>query len=159
MGDNLPAPLSVSIRDLPEVHVACIEYRPGPGQSDMHSQIGECFQRVKDWAGPGRYDPAAQLTIGAIHLAGGQLESYDCCIQVAGEVQSGSEGVEIKSLPGGRYAVLQILKDPRIIGELIGRFYQAYLPQNDLQIDGSRPTYEIYFGSTMEYCVPILAHL
>lgn len=34
--------------------------------------------------------------------------------------------------------------------------YQEYVPQNRLQIDALRPTYEIYYESTLEYCVPIL---
>jgi hypothetical protein len=30
------------------------------------------------------------------------------------------------------------------------------VPQNRIEIDGMRPSYEIYYEKTMEYCVPIL---
>jgi len=52
--------------------------------------------------------------------------------------------------------VVCIAKDSSIIGDSIGRFYQKYVPQNNIRIDGMRPTYEVYYESTMEYCVPIL---
>jgi DNA gyrase inhibitor GyrI len=71
------------------------------------------------------------------------------------QVQGGSGEVGIQDLVGGRYAVVIIDKDPRIIGDSIGRFYQEYAPQNHIEIDGMRPTYEVYYESTMEYCVPI----
>jgi len=51
--------------------------------------------------------------------------------------------------------VVKIAKDPRTIGDSIGRFYRDYVPQNDIRVDGTRPTYEIYWENTMDYCVPI----
>ena len=156
MNDNIPSALLVSIKKLPSVHVAYIEYKVDDEQSNMHDKIGECFQRVQAWLRERGYDPLTQLTIGAIKTVNGQLASYDCCIQVSEKVQSGSEGVDIKELPSGQYAVLSIQKDPTIIGNSIGSFYQEYVPQNHIDIDGTRPTLEIYYKSTMEYCVPIL---
>jgi hypothetical protein len=38
----------------------------------------------------------------------------------------------------------------------IGRFHREYVPHSGLEIDGTRPTYDIYYASTMEYCVPIV---
>ena len=49
-----------------------------------------------------------------------QLLSYACCIQIAEEVQSGSGGVAVTELPGGRYAVVSIEKVPEIISDSIG---------------------------------------
>jgi|GEM_PF-209835 len=152
---SVPGSLSVSIKDLPPVHVAYIEYRPGAEQDDMHAEIAECFRRVRAWLTERGHDPMT-LTIGAINMADGRLSSYECCIQVPDEVQGGSGTVAVKDLPGGRYAVVSIEKDPRIIGESIGRFYQEVVPQNNLKIDNLRPTYEVYYERTMEYCVPIL---
>lgn len=102
------------------------------------------------------YDPHTLLTIGAFKATDGQLLSYECCVQAPEQVKSGSEGVGVKELPGGRYAVVSIKKDAAIIGDSIRRFYQEYAPHHSIQIDGTRPTYEIYYESTMEYCVPIL---
>jgi DNA gyrase inhibitor GyrI len=148
--------LSVSIRDLPSVHVAYIEYKANAEQGDMHNEIGECFRRVQAWLGGRGYDPMTQLTIGVINMVDGRLSSYECCVQVPDKVQGGSGAVGVQDLLGGRYAVVSIEKDPRIIGESIGRFYEEYAPQNRFKIDGLRPTYEIYYERTMEYCVPIL---
>ena len=156
MTNDPNASLSVSIRDLTSVHAACIEYKATADRSDMHDKIGECFRRVQGWLRERDYDPMTQLTIGAINMVDGQLASYDCCVQVPEGVQSGSEGVDVKDLAGGRYAVLSMQKAPAVIGSSIGRFYQEYVPRNQIDIDGARPTYEIYYESTMEYCVPIL---
>jgi len=150
------ATLSVSIRELPSVHVAFIEYKANAEQGDMHNKIGECFRRVQAWVRERGYEPLTQLTIGAIRMVDGQLSSYECCVQIPEQEQSGSGGVDIKELLGGRYAVVCIVKDSSIIGDSIGRFYQEYVPQNNIRIDGMRPTYEVYYESTMEYCVPIL---
>ena len=155
MSDNAATLLSVSIRELPTVHVAYIEYKPDAEQGDMHAQIGDCFRRVQAWVREHGYDPLSRLTIGAIKMTDGQLSSYECCVQVPEQVQSGSGDVEIQELVGGRYAVVTIEKDPRIIGDSIGRFYEEYMPQNNVEIDGMRPTYEVYYESTIEYCVPI----
>jgi DNA gyrase inhibitor GyrI len=76
--------------------------------------------------------------------------------EVLAHVQSGIEPIDIKDLPGGRYAVVRIEKDPAVIGSSIDRFYQEYVPQSRLELDGRRPTREIYYESTMEYCVPVL---
>lgn len=151
--------LSVSIRDLPVIRVAYIEYKPDAEQGDMHAQIGDCFRRVQAWVRERGHDPLSRLTVGAIKMAGGQLSSYECCVQVPEQVQDGSGEVSVQDLVGGRYAVVTIEKDPRIIGDSIGRFYQEYAPQNHIEIDGSRPTYEVYYESTMEYCVPIVWHV
>lgn len=99
---------------------------------------------------------ARTRTVGVIEARDGRLESYGCCIRVPGEVESGSNGVEVVDLPGGRYAVLTMKKDPEVIGPSIGRFYEEYAPRAELRIDADRPTYEVYLEGTMDYCVPIL---
>jgi DNA gyrase inhibitor GyrI len=156
MRNSAAASLSVSIRELPSVHAACISYTASDEQHDLHNEIGDCFRHVQAWVREHGYDPFATLTIGVPALVGGRLSSYECCIEVPEDVQGGSSGVGVKELPGGRYAVVSIEKDPAIIGDAIGRFYQEYVPQNALKIDGRRPTYEIYYASMMEYCVPLL---
>ncbi len=51
--------------------------------------------------------------------------------------------------------MVSIDKDPRTIGDSIARFYREYVPENNIKVDGMRPTYEIYWEDTMDYCVPI----
>ena len=155
MNDNTTTALSVSIKELPSVHAAYITY-PLKGEPGEFDAIHECFQRVQAWVREHGCDPFAQLNVGALRSIDGRPSSYDCCVQVPGRIQSGSGGVDLQELPGGRYAVASIRKDPAIIGDSIRRFYQEYVPQHKTEIDGTRPTYEIYFESTLEYCVPIL---
>jgi DNA gyrase inhibitor GyrI len=156
MSENATPSLSVSIKELPAVHVAYIDYEANAEQGDFHNEIRKCFQRVQNWVRKLDYDPYTLLNVGIPNVVDGQLSSYGCCVQVPEVVQSGSDGVNIKELTGGRYAVVSIEKDPKIIGDSIDQFYQEYVPQNNIRIDGIRPTYEVYYESTLEYCVPIL---
>ena len=154
MSDNAAPSFSVSIQELPSIHVACIEYKPNAAQGNLHDEIGDRFRQVQAWVRERGYDPFTR-TIGAIQMVDDRLASYACCIQISEEVQSGSGGVGITELPGGRYAVVSMEKDPGIIGESISRFYREYVPQHSLGLDSNRPTYEVYYESRMEYCVPI----
>jgi DNA gyrase inhibitor GyrI len=136
---------------------AYIAYPANPEPGDFANQIRQVFQRLQTWVRALGYDPYTLLTIGVVKITDGRLSSYECCVQVPEEVQGGgSDEINFQDLPGGHYAVVAIEKDPVIIGDTIGCFYQEYVPQNHLQIDGARSTYEIYFQTTMEYCVPIL---
>jgi len=148
--------LSVSIKDLASVRVAYINYQVEGESGNSFNEIHECFQRVESWVRQHGSDPFSVLNVGALNMVEGRLLSYECCVEAPEQVQSGSDGVDVKELPGGRYAVLSIIKDPRIIGPTIGQFHQEYMPQHNLAIDGTRPTYEIYYEKTIEYCVPIL---
>jgi DNA gyrase inhibitor GyrI len=155
MRDGLATSLAVSIRELPSVHVAYIDCKVDFAQGDFSNEIHKCFQRVQTWVRELGYDPYKLLTIGAIQVVNSRLAVYECCVQIPEEVQSGSDDVGIRELLGGRYAVVSIKKEPAIIGDSISRFYQEYAPQNNIEIDGTRPTYEIYYENTVEYCVPI----
>jgi len=125
MSDDTATSLSVSVKELPSVHVAYIAclLKGEPGE---FGEIHECFQRVQAWVRERGYDPFSQLNVGALRSMDGRPSSYDCCVQVP-EVQSGSGDVEIQELPGGRYEVVSIRKDPAIIGDSIHRFYQFAL--------------------------------
>jgi DNA gyrase inhibitor GyrI len=148
--------LDVTIRDMSTVHAVYIRCLAQVDQGQFSQTIRESFQKVQSWVKGLGHDPYKMLTIGVIYQAGEQLSHYDCCVQVPEGTSAGKSEIAIQDLPGGRYAVLAIPKDPAVIGPSIGRFYQEYLPQSDFKVDASRPTYEIYFERTMEYCVPIL---
>lgn len=156
MNHSVDTPLSVSIEDMPTVRVAYIECRMSVEQDQFRSEIRECFQRLQVWVRGLGYDPCALLTIGVSKLVGGQLSSYECCVQIPAQVKNGTDGVGIKNVVGGRYAVASIEKDQAIIGDSIRRFYQEYVPHSKVGVDSTRPTYEVYYENTMEYCVPIL---
>lgn len=156
MSDSTAARLVVSIGELPPVHVAYIGCDLAAAGGDVAGEIRQHFQRVQAWVREQGHDPHSLWSIGALRTVAGRPSSYECCVQVPEEVQRGSAGVGIQELPGGRYAVVSIARDPAIIGRTIGHFHQEYIPQHDIQIDGSRPTLEIYYGRTMDYCVPIV---
>ena len=147
--------LSVAIKDLQPVHVARVDYLPGVEAGDMHELIHACFERIQAWMRSLGLDPMSFLHIGVPVLQDGQLMLYECCVQVPANLHTAPQEIRIKDLPGGRYAVLSMSKDPAIIGASIGRFYQEYIPDEGLGIDARRPTYEIYYDTTMEYCVAI----
>ena len=155
MNHNEDIVLNVSVQDLPTVHVAYIDYQASSDQGDFHSEIRACFQRVQSWVRGLGHDPYSLLNVGVPNVHDGHLVSYGCCVQIPEDVQSGSDRVDIRELPGGRYAVVKMDKDPQTIGDSIGRFYQEYVPKNNLKIDRMRPTYEIYWEDTLDYCVPI----
>ena len=155
MSGNTATSLSVSVSELPAVHVAYLVYTANAEPGDLYNEIRKCFQRVQKWVQTLGLDPFTLLHVGIPVVQDGRLSRYECCVEVPATVQSGLDDIGIKDLPGGRYAVVSIRKDPAIIGDSIARFYQEYVPQNRIEIDGMRPTYEIYYESTMEYCVPI----
>jgi len=156
MSDHTANSLSVSIQELPAARVAYLDYEARAEQGDLYSEIHQCFQRVQRWVQGLGLDPFTLRHVGIPVVQDGRLSRYECCVEVPAHVQSGSDDIGIQELPGGRYAVVSMPKDPPVIGPSIGRFYQEYVPQNHIEIDGMRPTYEIYYESTMEYCVSVL---
>jgi DNA gyrase inhibitor GyrI len=147
---------SAIARELSSVHVAYPSHQAKVEQGNLYNETGRCFQRVQAWVQGLGLDLAVLLHVGVPVLKDGRLLRYECCVEVPAQVQNGLDDIGIQGLPGGRFAVVSIQKDPAIIGPSIGRFYQEYVPQNHLQIDGLHPTYEIYYESTLEYCVPIV---
>jgi DNA gyrase inhibitor GyrI len=156
MSENLAAALAVSIRELSPVHVATIDYVPSAEPGDLHDEIHQCFERIQTCVKSLGLEPFTLLQIGIPVLQDGQLLKYEWCVELPLTAQSGAEEAGIQDLPGGPYSILIMQKDPAVIGESIGRFYQEYLPQNHIEMDGLGPTYELYYETTMEYCVPIL---
>jgi DNA gyrase inhibitor GyrI len=95
-------------------------------------------------------DPDTLLPIGIPQVVDGQLVSYDCCIEFPLQ-----DAADTRMLPGGRFAVLTVEKIPARIGPAIRSFWGDYLPEHGLLVDEERPTYEIYFTDTLDYCVPV----
>lgn len=155
MNNNSAAPLDVAIRELPAVRVAYLAYKPGPDQDSLGREIRQRFECVQSWLETLGYDPYTRLTIGAFAALEDRLLRYECCIEVPEEVEVAPEDIRIKRLPGGRYAVITIARNPEAITESVRRFYEEYALQNNLEVDFRRPTYEIYYADVLEYCVPL----
>jgi len=87
MSDNTAASLSISIKELPSVHVAYIAYRLKGSQANL-ARYMNVFNECKPGQGA-RLRSFSQLNVGALRSVDGRPSSYDCCVQVP-EVQSGS---------------------------------------------------------------------
>jgi DNA gyrase inhibitor GyrI len=156
MNPDPNTPLQVEIRELPAVRVVTLAFMP-ESQSENHgTEIRSRFERVQEWLKGLGLDPYTRLTIGEIVSIDERLLRYDCCVEIPDEVQICPEGMRIRRLHGGRYAVLTITKEPEVITDSIRRLYEQWVPEHELKIDASRPTYEIYWADTMDYCVPLM---
>lgn len=147
--------LSVCIRDLPSMRVACLSCPAGGLQPEMSLHIRDAFQRVQAFVQSLDHDPYSLLTVGALRMEEDRLSTYDCCVQVPSHVQVPEGDIKLSELPGGRYAVLSMPKDPATIGPTIAQLYRDYVPGHKLELDPTRPAYEIYYEKTMDYCVAI----
>ena len=146
---------SVSIRDLLPVEVAYTRCRVEQAAGNFSDQIRAGFQVVKDWATQKGYDLSPLKVIGIPQVSNGQLTGYECCIELPEPADVNEEKIQTKQLTGGKYAVLTLEKDSARIGETIGRFFAEYVPEHQLALDDSRPSYEIYYEYLMDFCVPI----
>lgn len=147
--------LNVSFEDFPARYVAFLVYRTDQAAGDFDHVMREYFEKVKSWAKEYGVDIMTVPVIGIAQVDQGKLQAYECCIQVP-DTLSGDGNIATKTLPGGKYAIVHIEKQSEIIGQTIGRFFQEYVPSANLRIENSRPTYEIYWDKTMDFCVPIL---
>jgi DNA gyrase inhibitor GyrI len=118
--------------------------------------IRNTFDQIKSWVRE-HGDIAENVpAIGIASVLDGKLQSYECCIPISENLSlDENSALNVKSLPGGKYVIVKIEKQSEIIGETIRRFFEEYVPNANLQIDNSRPTYEVYWDTTMDFCVPI----
>jgi DNA gyrase inhibitor GyrI len=133
----------------------CLSCQLDQASGQFSTQIAECFGHVKRWLGQQDHAVADCLIIGIPHVLERQLIGYDCCVESAHIATPLPQGWHTKHVPGGRYAVLSLEKDSATIGQRIGQFFAEYVPQHQLILDATRPSYEVYFGQTMDYCTPI----
>jgi DNA gyrase inhibitor GyrI len=147
--------LRVIIQELPVREVVCLSCQLNQASGEFSTQIEQGFGQVKRWVEQHDQAVAGRLIIGIPHVVERHLIGYDCCVEAAGIATSLPEGWQIKHLPAGRYAVLSLAKDSATIGQRIGQFFATYVPQHLLILDGKRPSYEVYYAQTMEYCIPI----
>ena len=147
--------LQVHIQELPAHEVVCLTCQLDQTTGQFSTQIGEGFGQVKRWLEQHNQAVADRLVIGIPHVVGQQLVGYDCCVELPHIATPLPPGWQTKHLPEGRYAVLSLEKDSATIGERIGQFFAEYVPQHQLILDATRPSYEVYYAQTMDYCIPI----
>lgn len=156
---NNPAalPLNVSLADRPAQRVAFLRYQTHQTAGNYDRAIRDHFEQIKAWVQAQGADTTAVPAIGIAQVVEGQLQAYECCIPIPAELPVNHPHVRAKIIPGGKYAVVHIAKQGALIGATIGRFFQEYVPSAQLQFDHARPTYEVYWGKTLDFCVPVLA--
>jgi DNA gyrase inhibitor GyrI len=137
--------------------VASLTFQTSEAAGDFDHAIRSSFDQVKSWVREHGGTTDTVPAIGIASVVDGKLQSYECCIPI-GETLSPDENslLDIKVLPGGKYVIVKIEKQSEIIGATIQRFFEEYVPNANLRIDSSRPTYEVYWDTTMDFCVPIL---
>jgi DNA gyrase inhibitor GyrI len=135
------------------VHQLCIFPTP-PNNPD--GKIRRTFQSLREWLVGFGLDPEALLHIGIPTLDGRELITYDCCIEFPLPIDDEGDDISQKELPGGRYVVLRVEKKRDKISKAIRQLNDAYIPENQITVDVSRPVYEIYYKDSMEYCVPVI---
>jgi DNA gyrase inhibitor GyrI len=148
-------PLHVTIQDLTPVFIAYVSCQLQQRTGSYNEQIRDGFQHIKDWARQCGYDLSELRVIGIPRTNGTQLVGYDCALELPEAISQDTEDIQTKQLPGGRYAILSLEKNSNMIGETIGRFLAEYVPQHQLIIDPQRPSYEVYYEHTMNFCVPL----
>jgi DNA gyrase inhibitor GyrI len=147
--------LQVHIGELPAREVVCLTCQVDQVTGQFSTQLRDGFAQVKQWASSQSALVAALLIIGIPHVVERQLMAYDCCVERPNTTSPVPQDWDIKHLPGGRYAVLTLDKDSATIGERIGQFFAEYVPNHQLILDATRPSYEVYYDRTMNYCVSI----
>lgn len=151
--DNLG--FSVEIKELSAVHVATMECKVNMASGQHSQKIADSFQTVTNWVQEHHYDVQDPLIIGISQVVNEQLVGFECCIQVSETALEGTDIIKIKDLVGGKFAVVSCGKRPEVVGKAMQQFYQTYVPQHGLQIDETRPEYEIYYLTTVDQCIPI----
>jgi AraC family transcriptional regulator len=147
--------LNVSIRDLPPIRVALLEYNAEGLAGEYRESIGMLFLEVEGWLMSRGHDTARLRRIGVPFGEGPALRRYWCCIEAPPGLEAGEGAVQVRELAAGRYAVLSLVKDSKTIGPSIERFYAEYVPAEGLVLDQTRPPLEIYYPETMDFCVPV----
>ncbi|BAJ64904.1 MULTISPECIES: GyrI-like domain-containing protein [Anaerolinea] len=148
-------PFHVTIQNLTPVFIVYVSCQLQQATGNFSEQIRDGFQRIKDWAQQRGYNPSALKVIGIPRTNGAQLVGYECALELPEFISQDIQDIQTKLLPGGRYIILSLEKDSNTIGETIGRFFAEYMPQHQLIVDPQRPTYEIYYEQTMDFCVPL----
>lgn len=155
MSTSAQPSLRVHFQELPAREVVGLTCQLDQATGQFSTQIAEGFSQVKRWLEQHDQAAAERLIIGIPQVVERQLIGYDCCVEPAHIATSLPQGWQSKHLPGGRYAVLSLEKDSATIGERIGQFFAEYVPQYKLILDATRPSYEVYYAQTMDYCIPI----
>ena len=134
--------ISVRISDIPSYQVAYIR-RIGPYQPERMTSV---FSRLLQWAASRGLWDGNSILIGTVwnnpRITPEDKCICDACITVPESLRF-TEGVNIQSLPGGKFAVYRCEIGPRDFPEAWRRLISHWLLSSDYQPD-DRPSYVLY---------------
>jgi len=132
------------VKELPERFVACAEH-VGP-----YNQIGKAFEKLFGWAGPKGLIQFPKTETLAVYYCDAEKAAEDelrssACLTVLEETE-GDGGVEMKTIPGGLFAVAHVEIDGSEFGEAWDKLVGEWIPENGCQPDDNRLCYELYLN-------------
>lgn len=162
----IPQPLNggsdmdISIKNLDPIRVACVRH-VGP-----YADCGPAWQKLCGWAGQKGLLGPDTLAIGISHddpasMPAGILR-FDACVSVPDTAQGEGE-VAIRTIPGGRYAVVVHVGPYGGLEKVYKDLYGRWLPEQGLS-PRDEPAFEVYRNDpsftpadklVTEICVPL----
>jgi AraC family transcriptional regulator len=139
------ATMGVVVRELATQHVAYMRYVGPYGPRG----IPELWARLRRWMDTRGLEVASTVRLGVAYDDAGVTEpakcSYDACVVVP-EGFAGDRWVNLKDVPGGRYAVTAFHGTPHQIEGAWHQVFAEWLPESGYQPD-DRACFEIYRGA------------
>lgn len=138
--------LETSVQLLGDLRVAYVVHR------GAYPQIGRAFERLVAWAGP-RGLFATGRSVGVFYddprvTPEADLRSAACVEVGPGVGPDAGAGVEVMTIPGGRYAVGVLKGSYERLPEAWAWMLRDWMPARGLVAD-QRPCFEVYLNSPM----------
>ena len=134
--------MNVSVKTLPDFHVACMRNIGPYGPT----QIPPLWETLMAWAQPRGLVTGDTPTLGISYddpeVTPPEKCRYDACIVVPGDFAAES-AVQVKDIPGGKYAVSEYVGTAADIMHSWSRIFSEWLPSSGFQPD-NRPCFELY---------------
>jgi AraC family transcriptional regulator len=140
--------MNVEIKELPAMRLAAVQHK-GP-----YNQIGQAFGRLHQAAGPsGLLKEGETKMIGVYHddpksTPADQLRS-EAGITVD-DAATLPEGLTEVRIPAGRYGRTSHVGPYTGLPDAWAQLMSSWLPKSGQQLDGSRPSLEIYVNTEMD---------
>ncbi|MEW6187085.1 MAG: GyrI-like domain-containing protein [Thermodesulfobacteriota bacterium] len=137
-------PFQVEIKEVPSIPVAYVRHQ-GPYQVEG---VRGAFGKLMKWAIPRGLFTENSLVIGVVwsspSLTPQKNLLYDACLTVPEGIQT-DRGVNLQTLPGGKYAIHHCEIDPEAHEEEWLNLVLNWLASSGYQPD-ARPAYDIYYN-------------
>lgn len=168
--------MNVEVKILPTYHVAYVRHLEGYDKGVYNLNISSAFDKTAMWVEARQLFDKNTLCIGAFYdyqeITPSEKRRYDAALTIPTHVTEGSEGISIKDISGGQYAICRIELDnenkdsfERAINEMDRGFeyiYGTWLPNSMYELE-DKACLELYLSSKeskktiIEACVPINA--